>query len=431
MSCSTQLTREIVRQELAGRVLADLLRFNTVLGSTAGHRALGLEAPAVPSHIEPTLSASPHELTLSDIDVDQLPIGRVVMAMFDYATAQRFPVGVSLCEFKEQMEHVEDFATSLRSSILELFMSDNQLMGEAASANFEALPLLHALANARLNLDTGESLNLSDLALLADMEERSVRNALTATGEGRLSIQASPSGHEWVDNDEARRWLALRRGFKPTNFQTVNFKPDEHPPALHSLYELGTYVYQRWTALGKTPESVLKELYWSESRFDYLNAIAAQPHRIDPRDCRDLARSLMVSEAWFTRQVLGALYPEQVSLLLQGQGPQAQQAASAPALDKERFCGRLKFVLHDGTELFPVRMKSRDSGKVAFRLTAAGTAGNTKDTIEEVEAENQMIELVCKQNRAIRLYSADSSRQGIYRRTGRSVRFVELDGTVV
>lgn len=427
----TALSRTMVRQELAGRILADLMRLNTLLGSTAGHNALGLVAPAVPSHVEPSLNACAFELAIGDIDVDQLPVGRVVMAMYDYAIEQHFPAGVTLEDFKDEVEHVEDFATSLRSDLLELFMSDRALMGDAAAGNFEALPRLCAMARARLTLDMGEAVSMADLASLANMEERSVRNALTATGPGRLAMHTAPTGTEWIDNDEARRWLSLRRGFKPTVFPSAPFTLDAHPPALHTLYELGTYVFHRWTALGKTPEAVLTELGWSPSRFDYLNSLAAQPHRIDPKDCRDLARSLLVSEAWFTRQVLNALYPDQLSLLMQGPQATAPADEPAPQLDPERFCGRLKFVLHDGAVMFPVRMKNRDSGRVAFRLTTGTGSGNTKDASDEVEGEDQMIDLVCRHNRAIRLSTADGTRQGIYRRTGRSVRFVELDGTVI
>lgn len=427
----TALSRTMVRHELAGRILADLMRLNTLLGSTAGHNALGLVAPAVPSHVEPSLDARAFELAIGDIDVNQLPVGRVVMAMYDYAIEQHFPAGVTLEDFKDEVEHVEDFATSLRSDLLELFMSDRALMRDAAARNFEALPQLCAMARARLTLDMGEAVSMADLASLADMEERSVRNALTATGPGRLAMHTAPTGTEWIDNDEARRWLSLRRGFKQTVFPSGLFTLDAHPPALHTLYELGTYVFHRWTALGKTPEAVLAELGWSPSRFDYLNSLAAQPHRIDPKDCRDLARSLMVSEAWFTRQVLNALYPDQLALLMQGPLATAQADEPAPQLDPERFCARLKFVLHDGAVMFPVRMKNRASGKVAFRLTTGTSSGNTKDASEEVEGEDQMIDLVCQHNRAIRLSTADGTRQGIYRRTGRSVRFVELDSTVI
>lgn len=431
MSQGSTLTRSMVRHELAGRILADLMRLNTILGPAAGHRALGLVAPAVPSHVEPTLEVQPFELTIGDIDVDQLPVGRVAMAMYDYAIEQHFPAGVTLDDFKVEVEHVDDFATSLRSDLLELFMSDRALMGEASVGNFVVLPRLCAMSRARLALDMGEALSMADLALLAEMEERSVRNALTATGSGKLATHVAPTGTEWIDNDEARRWLSLRRGFKPTVFPSTSFTLDAHPHALNSLYELGTYIFHRWTALDKTPEAVLKELGWSQHRFDYLNSISAQPHRIDPKDCRDLARSLLVSEAWFTRQVLAALFPDQLSLLMQGHAAPGLAQEQTVQLDQERFCSRLKFVLHDGTAVFPVRMKNRDSGKVAFRLTAGNASGNTKDASEEVENEDQMIDLVCKHNRAIRLSTADGTRQGIYRRTGRSVRFVELDGTVI
>lgn len=92
---------------------------------------------------------------------------------------------------------------------------------------------------------------------------------------------------------------------------------------------------------------------------------------------------------------------------------------------------RVRFILHDGTELFPLRMKSRQSGKVAFRLSDGGAGGNTIENTTEVEDEAEMVVMVCKQEKAVRLLSADGSRQGLYRKGGRSVRSVELDGMVI
>ncbi len=60
---------------------------------------------------------------------------------------------------------------------------------------------------ARATLDEGNSLTLAQLAVLAEMNERSVRNALNTEGESRLQLQ--PDGE--VSNEEARRWLAGRR----------------------------------------------------------------------------------------------------------------------------------------------------------------------------------------------------------------------------
>ena len=214
-------TREQVRLELAGRILADLLRLNTVLGSGAGHRALGLSTPAIPGRVALTLDTPDWTLSLDDIDIDQLSIGQLVMAMYDYAYEQRYLAGQPLYEFKADLEHVEDFVIFLSSELLALFMGDRVHMGDAGNANWQALPDLYEATWARLSLDMGEGLSLKDLAILADMNERSVRNALSASGEAQLRTTGS-SDSEWVDNDEARRWLAMRRGFIPSRFEKIS-----------------------------------------------------------------------------------------------------------------------------------------------------------------------------------------------------------------
>jgi len=427
-------TREAVRLELAGRILADLLRLNTVLGPQAAHRALGIAVPAIPARIEATLNKPPFEACLDDVNIDQLHMGRFVMAMYDYAYEHHYPVGVPMYEFKAELEHVEDFVIDLKSEIFELFMRDPSHMWEAADADWEALPTLYATTSARLRLDTGENMFIRDIALLANMAEKSVRNAAASKGENHLCIRTIPGsdGIDFADNDEARRWLALRRGFTPTVFENMTAQPGQHPESLNSLYELGNYINERWTALDKLPETVHKELNWVASKFDYLNGLAGNPQQIDPKDCADLARSLLISEAWFTSQVMRNLFPHQIALMLKQEQPLAAVTAQIVETPKnERFCTRVLFVLHDGTQMFPIRMKDRASGRVAFRLSKDDTGGNTKDQSQEEDDEATMVDMVCKQNRAVRLSNADGSRQGLYRKSGRSVRYVELDGLVI
>lgn len=426
-------SREVVRMELAGRTLADLLRLKTIVGVEAAHRVLGLPIPAMPSYVEVSLGSSSFDLDINDINVDQLYIGRVVMAMYGYAYEQRYPVGVPMYQLKAELEQVEDFALHLKSELIDLFMSDPVHMREANAAEWRALPDLYAMTAARLRLDMGEDLEIPEVALLANMAEKSVRNSVNATGEAQLRV-LSIASTEWVDNDEARRWLSQRRGFIPTHFEDMTAEARHHPESLSSLYELGSYIHKRWVALGKSPKLVHEELDWHQSRFDYLNAIAASPQKIDPKDCSDLARSLLVSESWFTTQVMRNLFPNQVELLFQRE----QHVELAPrnlktVAGNERTCTRLRFVLHNGTELFPIRMKNRESGKVAFRLSKGGAGGNTKgaEHAKEVEDENEMINLVCQEGMAIRLVSADGSRQGLYIKGGRSVSHVELDGEII
>lgn len=70
---------------------------------------------------------------------------------------------------------------------------------------------------ARMKLDSdSESLDLDELAILANVDRRSVNNALYATGESRLNAIKTGHGSHHVEPAEARRWLRRRPGFRPT-----------------------------------------------------------------------------------------------------------------------------------------------------------------------------------------------------------------------
>lgn len=91
------------------------------------------------------------------------------------------------------------------------------------------------------------------------------------------------------------------------------------------------------------------------------------------------------------------------------------------AVDQDRFSRAFSFVLHNGTELFPVRMKRRDTGVVAYRISKGGMGGNKLEAGEEVDEET-MIHKVLKLGYAVRCSSLDGSTNGLYKQGGRSVR---------
>lgn len=73
---------------------------------------------------------------------------------------------------------------------------------------------LITLGDARYALDEGSPLSLGQLALLANVDIRTVRNA-ASSGE-LLTFKTAPGSDPYADNASARRWLHGRRGFKPT-----------------------------------------------------------------------------------------------------------------------------------------------------------------------------------------------------------------------
>ena len=92
------------------------------------------------------------------------------------------------------------------------------------------------LAVAREYLDIHkDALRIDQLCLLADMSEASVRNSLSKEG---IRTSGKPVR---VDNDEARAWLAGRRGFIPTRMKEMEKRSAtesrEYLLSLHPAYE--------------------------------------------------------------------------------------------------------------------------------------------------------------------------------------------------
>lgn len=90
------------------------------------------------------------------------------------------------------------------------------------------------------------------------------------------------------------------------------------------------------------------------------------------------------------------------------------------AIDQSRVSRRFSFLLANGTEVFPVQMKRRDNGLVAFRVSAGG---NTLADSEDVDEET-MCERVLKQAYAVRCSSLDGKTTGLYKPGHRAVREV-------
>lgn len=93
------------------------------------------------------------------------------------------------------------------------------------------------------------------------------------------------------------------------------------------------------------------------------------------------------------------------------------------ATQRDRFSRAFSFILHNGTELFPVQMKRRDTGVVAFRISRGGTAGNTLAAGEEVD-EATMIRKVLDLGYAVRCAAPDGKTKGLYKPGQRAVREV-------
>lgn len=93
------------------------------------------------------------------------------------------------------------------------------------------------------------------------------------------------------------------------------------------------------------------------------------------------------------------------------------------AIKQEVVSRAFSFILQDGTEIFPVRVKGRQDGIAAFRVSIGGKGGNKAAASESVD-EATMIQKTLHEGYATRCSSLDGARYGLYKAAQRSVREV-------
>lgn len=282
----------------------------------------------------------------ADVDVKSTDIGRMLPVWVRYAYEGVVSAGYGDKAMDTHaggsLEHLRDMLHLLRTDdpYFELCLSaaKSDLPEEV---EFGGLADLSERVTARHDLDTGADLGAAQLALLANMSERSVRNAMLAGGD--LKVDADGR----VDNAEARRWLQGRRGFIATSRREFPSDVMQLPEAL-DLVEIPPFIRGRlravWSQQGAETLSerdagfadcVVQASQHSGLAPERLLAGCELPLDVRPEDCELWARALCVERVWFTHQVMSALFPEQMDMLLNPaawQAPEPEERASMSAV---------------------------------------------------------------------------------------------------
>lgn len=151
-------------------------------------------------------------------------------------------------------------------------VSRSSLIYESKNGDFvDASKCLHAAKAffARLILDgldrTGLSfeenlpsdmLTLAEVAILAGLDERTVRNATVKTATNRLDTAVIDSSI-FIPREAARAWLATKRGFTPTRIGEGLTTTSVLNDSFLDTAEAGDYVRQLRTRMKMTPKSLL------------------------------------------------------------------------------------------------------------------------------------------------------------------------------
>lgn len=181
------------------------------------------------------------------------------------------------------------------------------------------------LAVSREALDAGLDLTPGQVALLANVSERTVANAMAMKGESRLEASRDADGRVVIIAKEADRWLGGRRAF----LATVSVRATEALPEVLSAKDLATYISTRIHE--KVPDSglnfdamkngeicstsgqqrlatICRVLGWSQPRAQAW--MDGNVEALDLDDCKAAADMLLhVDSQWLTSQLMNAKFP--------------------------------------------------------------------------------------------------------------------------
>jgi hypothetical protein len=240
-------------------------------------------------------------LNLENLNIHESPIGKDIPVYYEFAFEARMPAGCDIKNWgnEDGFEKLEDFIVA-------------PIGGSSVPASGYVYDMIK-LVKARRALDNGDRLSIKQIALLAGMTEKSVRNAIYVNGGNRLEGTSSDKSDTLVENYEAKCWLKGRRGFRETTYSNFD---DQQPESL-SHAEISKYIHDRLFKLyggEENMEIAVPLLGWENDNGERLLNIFVNTSAIRPMDCENLAKVLKVDEGWFTEQVMRALFPRQMEL---------------------------------------------------------------------------------------------------------------------
>lgn len=235
-------------------------------------------------------------LEVDSIDLDSFPITNYMGVLYEYAIN-----GIqTITDLTDDYEESRDFFRGLESFDL---LWENV---EGEDVSIKKCMQVVEMANARLVLDDGgfassteagvlaNHLSLSQVALLAGLDDRTVRNATTPKAKDRLAT-VNFGGRTFVDNDVAIEWLK-RRGFRETVLVTKGHHRDPKN-GFHSAADLGAFVAESRVAMGMGQDALARQANVEEG---WLASLEVGDLVFDKQACLSLAQALNLEPKDFT-----------------------------------------------------------------------------------------------------------------------------------
>lgn len=174
---------------------------------------------------------------IMELPKENMPIMKNMQVMFDYVVEARISRNYELCS---ELEDLTDFFLSVvpNSSMIDLYRSE-PIEGICA--------LIVDTAEARWGLDFEKigSFSIRRIARLANMDERSVRNAANPKLADPLITYRDTDGSTKVAYEDAVRWLEGRRSYKKTTFIDETSERDLIKDSFKNLLDLAQFIIKK------------------------------------------------------------------------------------------------------------------------------------------------------------------------------------------
>lgn len=273
---AARFTKEELFRELRGLIYLQARALSWVYDQAAAYRLLEWPAPAAPGGerlLDPGFNDFDRmaEMMGEPEDFGRFPIFRVFDQLYDYGV-----LGI-------QRRDMESFEPGTMASFVAAWLSDisgSRLIWEAHAGMFPSsttcATMTISLAEARGVLDGQQRfhpetegverglLTFAEVALLAGIDERSVRNAASKRDGGLVATPADEGRKSYIKAEVARAWLKTRKGFIPTResglyefFDPLNRSFDSQSEALgwlrHRCEQSDVSLERYLSLLGRAP----------------------------------------------------------------------------------------------------------------------------------------------------------------------------------
>lgn len=210
-----------------------------------------------------------HDIELEEAHIEDTDLWRVVNEMYDFGVSGLMIDGRLDLGFEQQLDgefcDAEMFLRCLES--MEVYLEEDEVqIPRLAILAVRTAVARHVLEGGYrytgYDDGSGSYLSFGEVALLANMDERSVRNAANPKLPNPL-ITIQLGKRTYVDRLVARNWLEERKGFVPTQTENTPAAPASQllvPITLTLSGETVVRLMAKSTESGLSPSSVIESL---------------------------------------------------------------------------------------------------------------------------------------------------------------------------